>query len=423
MKTEIVIVCVSEFAEYIAKYYVANGFRVRAFADNSTQKQGTRIYGKRVLSVTEAVINYNNASFVIGVEKYSEMISHQLLELGIISDRIIALDAYDLINIKHAMHRYFKCEDAAYIYHNPIEKKEYWRSYYKNLKNCKAYHFFPNEMEKKEYYVSIGAIFKNEGQYLKEWIDYHILVGIEHFFMYNNNSTDNYVDILRDYIDAGIVTLIDWTYNQKQMEAYIDCAERFSSKSNWIGFIDIDEFITPISYGCVGDFLRGFENYGSVLIPWMIFGSSGKVERCLDDFVIETFTRRWKKHSDVGKCFLNTDYEIAEGHKDGLHHFLWTQREGYICPPTNVFKKYVLPSFLRTKHVEFPIEIKHYTLKSKKEYITKMNGTDVYFQKNSHTLKAFVFHDDKCIVEDSSMLLYAKMMRNTSDKNDIGVGR
>ncbi|MBQ9334655.1 MAG: glycosyltransferase family 92 protein [Lachnospiraceae bacterium] len=413
MKKEIVIVCVSNNAKYIAKYYTANGYTVKGFADNSEKKQGIRINGKGVLSVSEAVMKYIDASFVISIAKYGDMIKHQLLELGVNSERIVVLDTYDIINIKHLMPRYYRCEDSAYIYHNPVEKKEYRKTYFRNLKKCKAYHAYQRNMKLKEYYVSIGAIFKNEGQYLKEWLDYHILVGIEHFFLYNNNSTDNYLDILGKYIDNGIVTLIDWPYNQKQMEAYVDCAERFSSKSNWIGFIDIDEFITPISHDSVGAFLKEYENYGSVLIPWMIFGSSGKEDRCMDDLVIESFTKRWKKHSDVGKCFLNTDYEISKDHIDGLHHFLWTQLEGSIYPPTNAFKRFVLPNFLRTGHVEFPIEIKHYTLKSRQEYMNKMKGTDVYFQENSHTLKAFIFHDEKSIIEDSSMLRYATLIRNT----------
>ena len=38
----------------------------------------------------------------------------------------------------------------------------------------------------KKYKLSICAIFKNEANYLKEWIEYHRMVGVEHFYLYNS---------------------------------------------------------------------------------------------------------------------------------------------------------------------------------------------------------------------------------------------
>ena len=32
-------------------------------------------------------------------------------------------------------------------------------------------------------FISIMIVFKNEGRYLKEWIDFHLLSGIDHFYM------------------------------------------------------------------------------------------------------------------------------------------------------------------------------------------------------------------------------------------------
>src|SRR5438132_10410475 len=62
----------------------------------------------------------------------------------------------------------------------------------------------------KKYNISICAIFKNEAPYLKEWIEFHRLVGIDHFYLYNLGSTDRYRDVLKDYVKQGIVSLIQW---------------------------------------------------------------------------------------------------------------------------------------------------------------------------------------------------------------------
>ena len=63
-------------------------------------------------------------------------------------------------------------------------------------------------MAERQYKVSIGAIFKNEALYLKEWIEFHRIVGVEHFYLYNNNSDDNYREVLEPYIKRNIVTLV-----------------------------------------------------------------------------------------------------------------------------------------------------------------------------------------------------------------------
>ena len=40
----------------------------------------------------------------------------------------------------------------------------------------------------KKYDVTLCAIFRNEALFLKEWIDYHRTIGIEHFYLYNNKK-------------------------------------------------------------------------------------------------------------------------------------------------------------------------------------------------------------------------------------------
>src|SRR5579883_479648 len=63
---------------------------------------------------------------------------------------------------------------------------------------------------KKKYNLSIVAIFRNEKPYLREWIEYHRLVGVDHFYLYNNKSSDGSLEVLSPFIARGIVTLIDW---------------------------------------------------------------------------------------------------------------------------------------------------------------------------------------------------------------------
>ena len=56
-----------------------------------------------------------------------------------------------------------------------------------------------------KYELAIVAILKNEAPYIKEWIDYHLLAGVDHFYLYDNESEDNLKEILQPYIDINIV--------------------------------------------------------------------------------------------------------------------------------------------------------------------------------------------------------------------------
>ena len=234
------------------------------------------------------------------------------------------------------LHQEKEKEDKYFIFDRP-RRKTLGRAVEKSLEWIRAvlYKGFLFCRKRKdptgEYKVSICAIFKDEALYLKEWIEFHRIVGIDHFFLYNNNSSDHFASVLKPYIENGLVTLKEWPYDQKQMECYIDCIDHFSDRTKWLGFIDIDEFIVPKSTNTVYDFLKPFEKKrGSVRLYWKLYGSSGKMNRPVRGFVTEDFTVCWPKYCDVGKCFYNTAFAFKKHpkHIKGLHHSLWTNLKG-----------------------------------------------------------------------------------------------
>ena len=92
--------------------------------------------------------------------------------------------------------------------------------------------------------VAVCAIVRNENRYLREWIEWHKGLGVEKFFIYDNGhgNDENPRDVIGD--DSQVV-IIDWRDRDgnTQCEAYDECYREHGSEFDWMGFIDIDEFV------------------------------------------------------------------------------------------------------------------------------------------------------------------------------------
>jgi hypothetical protein len=124
-------------------------------------------------------------------------------------------------------------------------------------------------------YLAVCAIFRNEARYLAEWVAFHRIVGVEHLFLYNNLSDDDYAEVLEPFVAEGSVTLIDWPMYPGQDQAYDDCVERTRGAWRWVAFIDLDEFLFSPRIRPVPELLTQFEHVPGVGVPWAQFGTSG----------------------------------------------------------------------------------------------------------------------------------------------------
>lgn len=99
----------------------------------------------------------------------------------------------------------------------------------------------------------VGAIIQNQAPFLKEWLEFHMLVGVERFYLFNNLSTDNFESVLEPYIESGIVKLDHWPveiktqedFNNIQCSAYRRIVDLTAESAKWLALIDVDEFLYP----------------------------------------------------------------------------------------------------------------------------------------------------------------------------------
>ena len=146
------------------------------------------------------------------------------------------------------------------------------------------------------YDLAVVAIFKDEARYLKEWLDYHLLAGVEHFYLYNNDSSDDFAEVLAPYVDAKLVTLTAWPGKLQMYPAYDDAIEKYRFDCRYMAFIDLDEFIFPKTNQSVAEVVDEifdkYPNMAALGVNWQIFGSNGQETTDYSRGVLERFTRR-----------------------------------------------------------------------------------------------------------------------------------
>ncbi len=269
----------------------------------------------------------------------------------------------------------------------------------------------------KRYRISICGIFKNEARFLKEWIEYHLMIGVDHFYMYDNNSEDAYLDVLQPYIERGTVTLIDWPYQQKQIEAYQDCFERFRQETQWLSFTDIDEFFVPHFHENMNDWIKGYERYPSILVYWKMFGTSAKMKHDFSQLVMEQYTICHERFGKQwGKCIINTDYDIAY-YNQMTHHYCCVKYPvagiKVRAVPVNVFKRFVVGSVqwkCLDRFHKRSIQLNHYWSKAWDLYEEKRQRTDVYHLVNPKKDLRY-FYDEECLNVSSDFTIFRFIMK------------
>ncbi len=151
--------------------------------------------------------------------------------------------------------------------------------------------------------LALTAIFRNEAPYLKEWIEFHLLMGVECFYLFDHFSTDAPQKILAPYIEQKLVYLTAWPieysdvyeWTEVQCLAYERAIRWASGKAKWLVILDVDEFLFP-TRGTLLEALKPFEAYGGVGVNWQLFGTSNLAKIPEGKLMIEVLN--WKASFD-----------------------------------------------------------------------------------------------------------------------------
>jgi hypothetical protein len=249
-------------------------------------------------------------------------------------------------------------------------------------------------------YLSMVTIFKNEAAYLAEWLEYHLLVGFQKFWLFNNDSTDNATEVLMPYIALGIVNLTLQPGMNQQHVVYRFAAAALRHISYWVSCLDVDEFVVPLETHSVIEVLRGLEGSPGISLNWVMYGWNEK-EKKEDGLVLERFPAHgpWdmceNRHTKI--IFNPRMIESIGLHE---HHYLYHLRSKNPLGKWNVQDMFDRPPVLKV------LRLNHYWTKSAEEFYYKrlrgwasgMNSKTVaghlqYLKQHLHSIPTAVKND------------------------------
>ena len=279
------------------------------------------------------------------------------------------------------------------------------------------------------YDLTVAAIFKNEGRYLREWLDYHLLAGVEHFYLYNNESSDDYAEILKPYVDANIVTLTDWSGKAMQTPAYTDAIDKHRFECRYMAFIDLDEFLFPKTNQSIGEvvdeiFSRA-ERAASLGVNWQIFGSNGHEMADYSRGLLERFTRRAPSN------WLFDDDELSKTANINAYVKIIVNPRNVDCVLSSHYAiclegfRSVNTSGIQNEHpINLPVAadklvINHYYTKSREEFVKKKLPRGwAFVDENPYTLDKFREYDHNEVFDDGILTYRAARAENFSLTDD-----
>ena len=242
--------------------------------------------------------------------------------------------------------------------------------------------------------TAVVAIAKHESKYMKEWVEYYTNLGIDQFFIINN---EDYDDHSQDETIAGLKKSgYDITqFNVRGVQALADIGMQRGAYNHvynfvrhnklvygdieWLAFVDLDEFIY-LDGNNIKDFLNRdvFKDTTVIHLNWRIYGDNGNLYSS-DKPVQERFTEQ---------CPLDASYNGDEKPKGVLEnmfvksivrivndpicvdvHTTYFNNEGPVCRRADGTVSNWRYSADRLDSSNY--YVKHYITKSLEEYIDR----------------------------------------------------
>lgn len=211
---------------------------------------------------------------------------------------------------------------------------------------------------------------KDEGPYLQEYIEFHLLQGFDHFIFYDNKSTDSTKEVLEPYINKGLVELRYYPKEVTQRKNFwlmTHCIQEQRGKSEWIHFHAIDERLYSPTGKSLPKVLEDYKDYAGVCTNWVYVTYSGH-ESKPEGLIIENYTKVIDDPMKHVKTIIQPD-KVLPITPPNPHNFIYPPGECSVDENFNTVNG-------AWNHNEYTMNVfknYHYVTMSREEFNTKCN--------------------------------------------------
>lgn len=262
--------------------------------------------------------------------------------------------------------------------------------------------------------LSMASIFRDETRYLREWIEYHLLVGADHVFLLCNDDPGEHAAVsavLGPYVDAGVVTWSLFANRSKtwQTEGWEQILAEWGHLTDWMCLTDADAFLFPVRASTVLPVLDEFDrpDVAGLGVFLSTFGSSNLEKP--PALQLESF--RYRAPLDA-RCNWTANY-ILRPARLGPQEF----RYGYRTPAPGMTLIDTDGESVGKGKRQGPLDrlrLNHYSVRSREDWARKVRRgwpeatwTDPNHKIEDHKLKML----DRNEVYDAAMMRFVPELR------------
>jgi glycosyltransferase involved in cell wall biosynthesis len=223
--------------------------------------------------------------------------------------------------------------------------------------------------------LAICVIVKDEARYIEEWLAFHLLQGVNRILVYENGSSDDTLQILQRSAANAPITIVDWSerpghFDMVQRAAYLDGATRLKGSSDFVAFIDADEFLHAGYQQSAAEALGNVPpNVSAIAVNQRVFGSSGLIDYD-PTLVTARFVRCTEKNYIENKWFktIARPEQIVEF--DSVHSVIIKSGTYAMNDVTELTRDSGHPG-QANRIADGPLTLNHYMLRSLDEFRQK----------------------------------------------------
>lgn len=249
--------------------------------------------------------------------------------------------------------------------------------------------------------VHACSIQRDRSPWLLEWLEFHSLQGIQHFYLYLHHATDQDLALVRSLRDRYSITVytVNAAVYQPQLRAYQHCLDHHGHEFDWCAFIDADEFLFDSQGQSIPTVMAQYQyqDLSALAVYWRVFGTSGHVHEPQGRI---TDTHPWRAALDH---WINRHFKsVVRGHQGGSvrvsncahwFHTLGGTKDCLLRPIEQVHRSdegHVLSPWQPDHH---RLAINHYALQSV-EYWLKVKQRQGSADQLGHELRTWAWFRD-----------------------------